>query len=187
MNPRDMVKLSKLLSYALRHNPASFNLVLDGDGWVGLDALVATIAARPKWRWVRAGHIRQVVDGSDKRRFEIEGSMIRARYGHSRAARPTYRQVEPPPILYHGTPRRNLSTIRRHGLQAMSRQYVHLSVTPEMALQVGRRRDPNPVLLLIHAAKAHTAGLIFGTPSGHSQDDVYLVEAVPPDFIEFPP
>lgn len=173
------------MSYALRHNPANFELVPDEDGWVPLDDLVAAIAAQRKWKWIGIEHLREVVVTSDKQRFEIDGPLIRARYGHSQAVRPTYRPVEPPPILYHGTPRRNLAAIRHQGLQAMSRQYVHLSHTPEMALQVGRRRDDQPALLRIRAAEAHAAGIIFGTPSGE-QDNVYLVEAVPSEFIDFP-
>lgn len=174
------------MSVALRHNPAAFNLTLDEAGWVNFDALVAAIAARPKWHWVRAEHVRHVVETSDKQRFEIDGALIRARYGHSRAARPRYQPVQPPEVLYHGTPRRNLAAIQRDGLQAMSRQYVHLSATPDMARQVGRRRDTSPLILRIRAAQAHNAGIQFGTPSGQA-DDVYLVAAIPPEFIEFPP
>lgn len=185
MTTWNVVKLSKLMSVALRHDPVSFNLTLDENGWVAFDDLVTAITAQPKWSWIQPEHVRQVVETSDKQRFEIKGDLIRARYGHSRAARPTYLPVEPPPILYHGTPRRNLEAIRRGGLKAMSRQYVHLSATPEMALQVGRRRDAQPALLIIHAAEAHTVGVAFGTPSDE-QDNVYLVETVPPEFIEFP-
>jgi RNA:NAD 2'-phosphotransferase (TPT1/KptA family) len=54
-----------------------------------------------------------------------------------------------------------------------------------MAQQVGRRRDAQPVILIIRAAAAHAAGIVFGTPSG-SQDEVYLVEALPLEFIDFP-
>lgn len=54
-----------------------------------------------------------------------------------------------------------------------------------MALQVGQRRDARSALLLIRAAEAYAAGVVFGTPSGE-QDDVYLVETIPPAFIEFP-
>jgi putative RNA 2'-phosphotransferase len=185
MTPQNTIKLSKMMSLALRHDPASFNLTLDEEGWVSFNTFVSAIAARPGWHWVQAEHIQQVVETSDKRRFEIKEQMIRARYGHSQAARPTYQAVDPPSILYHGTPRRNLAAIRRHGLKAMNRQYVHLSATPEMALQVGRRRDDQPALLIIHAAKAHAAGVVFGTPSG-TPDNVYLVEAMPAEFIEFP-
>lgn len=185
MNQRDVVKLSKLMSYALRHNPGEFGLSLDEEGWVTLADLVKAISNRSRWRWVQEEHLREIVARSDKQRFEIRDANIRARYGHSRAARPTYRPVKPPPILYHGTPRRNLRAIRRDGLQAMSRQYVHLSPTPEMAYQVGRRRDQNPAMLRIRAGEADAAGIKFGTPSG-GQDDIYLVEAIPPEFIEFP-
>jgi len=185
MKQQEVVKLSKLMSLALRHEPEAFGLNLDENGWVAFEALVGTIAARPKWQWVQPEHVRYVVETSDKQRFEIKGELIRARYGHSRAARPVYLAVEPPPLLYHGTPRRNLEAIRRRGLKAMSRQYVHLSARPEMALQVGRRRDAQPALLVIRAAEAHAAGIVFGTPSGEA-DNVYLVEAVPPQFIEFP-
>ena len=185
MNAQTAIRLSKLMSLALRHNPGAFNLTLDENGWVALEAIVTSITVRPKWHWVQTEHVRHVVDVSDKKRFEIQGDNIRARYGHSRAARPTYQPVEPPATLYHGTPRRNLDRIRREGLQAMKRQYVHLSTTWEMAVTVGRRRDTQPALLRIRADEAHAAGIVFGTPSGR-EDDIYLVEAIPPEFIAFP-
>ncbi|MDX1522042.1 MAG: RNA 2'-phosphotransferase, partial [Anaerolineae bacterium] len=185
MNQKDVINLSKLMSLALRHDPTSFGLTPDDDGWVALEALLAGIAARPRWQWVEADHLRQVVATSDKQRFEMDGPHIRARYGHSRAARPRYQAVAPPVMLYHGTPRRNLAAIRQNGLKAMGRQFVHLSATPEMAGTVGRRRDTQPALLRIRAAAAHAAGIRFGTPSGEA-DTVYLVETVPPEFIEFP-
>lgn len=173
------------MSVALRHDPGSFNLTLDQEGWVALDRLVTSLQTRPGWGWVRPEDVREVVATSDKQRFELIEARIRARYGHSQAARPSYQPVEPPAILYHGTPRRNLPLIRRSGLKPMSRQYVHLSARPEMAQQVGRRRDAQPVILTIRAAAAHAAGIAFGTPSG-SQDEVYLVEVLPPEFIDFP-
>ena len=158
LNPREAVKLSKLMGLALRHNPAAFDLTPDRDGWVPALALLAGLARQPRWQWVRLEHIRHIVDTSDKQRFELEGALIRARYGHSRAARPTYQSVVPPRQLFHGTPRCNLVAIRREGLKAMARQYVHLSATVEMALRVGRRRDERPALLRIRAAAAYTAG-----------------------------
>jgi putative RNA 2'-phosphotransferase len=185
MKRQELVKLSKLMSVALRHNPADFELTLDVNGWVTLADLVHAIAARPRWQWIKTEHVLEVVNSSDKRRFEVEGAFIRARYGHSRAARPVYQPVTPPEILYHGTPRRNIPAIRQRGLQPMSRQYVHLSATPEMAIQVGQRRDERPAILLVRAVDAHTSGIKFGTPSGQP-DDVYLVGAIPPHFIEFP-
>jgi len=169
----------------LRHDPASFDLTLDEEGWVNLERLLAGIQKRSRWEWVTADDLCYVVETSNKQRFEVARPLIRARYGHSRVARPTYEQVEPPSFLYHGTPRRALPAIRQDGLKAMSRQYVHLSATPEMAAQVGKRRDDQPALLRIRAGEAHAAGIRFGSPSGQ-KDSVYLVEHLPPEFIEFP-
>jgi putative RNA 2'-phosphotransferase len=180
----EMIRLSKLMSFVLRHDPTALDLALDAEGWIDLTDFVAAISSQPKWRAVTRGDIETVVTTSDKQRFEIQAGRIRARYGHSRAAQPTYEPVTPPAILYHGTPRRNLAAIQQDGLRAMSRQYVHLSATAEMALTVGRRRDAQPALLKIRAAEAHTASVVFGTPSGEV-DDVYLVKALPPTFIDF--
>ncbi len=36
----DYKKLSKLLSYILRHHPEKFNLTLEPNGWVDIDILI---------------------------------------------------------------------------------------------------------------------------------------------------
>lgn len=43
----------------------------------------------------------------------------------------------------------------------MNRQYVHLSIDEEIALQVGKRRDSEPVILKILAKKAFDSGINF--------------------------
>ena len=37
---KDLVKISKFLSYVLRHKPESIGITLDSDGWVGIDVLI---------------------------------------------------------------------------------------------------------------------------------------------------
>src|SRR5262245_23097679 len=103
MNQNQQVKLSKLMSVALRHDPASFSIILDQDGWIPLETLVVVLQARPVWAWIQPDDVRELVKTSDKQRFELAEDRIRARYGHSQAARPSYQPVEPPAILYHGT------------------------------------------------------------------------------------
>ena len=41
MEKKDLRDLSKLVSHALRHEPAAYGLKLDADGWVALDAFIA--------------------------------------------------------------------------------------------------------------------------------------------------
>lgn len=50
----------------------------------------------------------------------------------------------PPDILYHGTARRFLSSIKINGLLPQGRQYVHLSQDISTAQSVGLRRDNKP-------------------------------------------
>jgi putative RNA 2'-phosphotransferase len=173
------MQLSKLLSLILRHQPASFGLTLDEQGFVSLADLLAAVRRQRGWGGVTVEQIQDVVTTSDKQRFEIEGERIRARYGHSVPERRTYPEVEPLEILYHGTSPRSLPAIRSDGLRAMRRQYVHLSTEPEQARVVGRRHSPDPVVLIVRAREAWNAGVKFHCP----EERLYLAEAVPAEFV----
>jgi putative RNA 2'-phosphotransferase len=62
----------------------------------------------------------------------------------------------------------------------MNRQYVHLSTDPATALQVGRRRTADPVILEIRAADACRAGIRFYP----GNEDVWLADGIPVQFIK---
>lgn len=181
MNSAERVRLSKLMSYLLRHRPDEAGLTLDESGLVPLTALLAAIRLRPGYAWATAADIQEVVATSEKQRFWLTGERIGARYGHSQRVRPVApgTPVEPPELLYHGTTRRAAPSILATGLQPRGRQFVHLSTTPDSARGVGRRRDDQTALLVIHAQSAHADGLIFYAPT----PDVYLVSHVPPAYI----
>jgi putative RNA 2'-phosphotransferase len=166
------IRLSKRMSYILRHQPERYSLALDSRGFVPLQDVAEVLK-------VSVPQIREVVAVSDKRRFEISGEKIRALYGHSRPVGLQLEASKPPELLYHGTARRFLPSIRQKGLLPMGRQFVHLSLTVEQALQVGKRRDPKPMILMINAGDAHSQGVEF-----HLSGDVYLARAIPARFIE---
>ena len=79
----DDIRISKLLSYWLRHRPQAASLVLDPQGW----AEVAAVLAALEKAGIRDGldQLRQVVRRNDKQRFELtpDERRIRARQGHS--------------------------------------------------------------------------------------------------------
>lgn len=85
----------------------------------------------------------------------------------------------PPERLYHGTSPTALEAIRQNGLQPMALQYVHLSNNPADAVEVGRRKPPQPVLLLVNAAEAAQAGVLFYV----GNEKVWLDDRVPLQFI----
>ena len=157
----ELERLSRFLSYILRHEPRKFGLSPDGDGYVPIDGLLDQIRKKDRWRWVTKQHLIEVVERAEKKRFEIVGNKIRALYGHTFGNEIHYQSVAPPEYLFHGTARRNIEKIDQEGLLPMKRQYVHLSVTPEDAYKVGLRRDKNPVILKISALKAHNQGIKF--------------------------
>lgn len=174
-------RLSKFLALLLRHRPAKFPLKLDEQGYASLDEVMAILHGLPNFRWANRADVAAVVNTAGRRRYEIVGDRIRALYGHS-ALRPTYEPVVPPAVLYHGTAPEAAVLIRREGLHPMDRGYVHLSATPELARSTGLRHTASPVILRIRAAEAHAAGI----PFYHPIPEIYLSEAIPPEFIETP-
>lgn len=171
MNSEDRVRLSKRMSYVLRHHPEDSGHVPDMGGFLPIEALAEAVGATPD-------QVAEVVEHDPKGRFEVSGGMIRAVYGHSFEVEEPGEACAPPERLYHGTPRRSVDAILREGLKPMTRQMVHLSATVEDAREVGRRRNHNPVVLVIEAARAADAGVCFRRAGA-----VYLTHHVPPEFI----
>lgn len=177
MNKHD-IKVSKAISYALRHNPKEFGITLDSKGWVDMSILLAALhAAHVDTSWEQ---IKRIINESDKKRFEIVGGRIRATYGHSIEQKIEYVPQEPPTFLYHGTSRRAMEKIVREGLKPMSRQYVHLSSDIATAQKVGKRHDDCPVILMVDATKMHNDGFKFYHTGN---DTTWLCESVPFKYI----
>lgn len=177
-SPRQRMKLSKLMAYILRHDPAKFGLELDRYGFVKFSDLIACI--RMVHPWVERAHIEDIIGRSEKRRFEIVEDKIRATYGHSIEVEPLAEPIQPPEFLYHGTSPATLEEIRKDGLKPMQRQWVHLSISEEDALEVGRRKAQPPIILRIRAGLAHQNGIKF-----RREGDIFLVKEIPPQFIDF--
>jgi len=179
------VKLSKFLALILRHQPERFGLHLDSEGWASLSEVMEILRGLPNFRWATRADVLEIVEhgsGDEKRRFEVAGDRIRARYGHTVSLAPQYPPCTPPPVLYHGTSSHALKHIRAEGLRPMRRQYVHLSADPATAARVGARHAPQPVVLTVRAAEAAAAGI----PFYRADEDLYLSGPIPPEFLEFP-
>ena len=174
------VQLSKTLSHALRHEPWRYELELDEHGWADIDQVLQALREeRPQWTNLGRTDLETLVATSAKKRHEISGDRIRASYGHSVPGRLARTPATPPDVLFHGTTRRALPVIERDGLVPMSRQYVHLSPTLQVAREVGSRRDRTPALLQVDAARAHADGIAFYA----GNDVVWLADAVPARYL----
>nr|WP_244403911.1 RNA 2'-phosphotransferase [Pyrolobus fumarii] len=184
MTGEQRLRLSKLVSFLLRHGPWEACLEPDEEGWVQLDELVRGIRRcwrnREAYQWVTREHILALAALDPKGRFEVHGDRIRARYGHS--IQVVYRlepDPNPPRILYHGTVRRNLPSIMRQGLLPMKRRMVHMTVDPRDAYETGRRHGPDVVILEVDTECLARRGV----PVYKAGKTVYMAPRVPPECI----
>src|SRR4051812_10491622 len=111
MDEKRTVRTSKALSRVLRHEPERIGITLDEAGWVGVDVLLAALAANGT-RLTRS-ELDHVVATNNKRRFAYsdDGLSIRASQGHTVAVDLGLAAAEPPARLFHGTASRSLDAI----------------------------------------------------------------------------
>ncbi len=169
-------RISRYMSYLLRHNPEG--LRMDERGYVSLSDLLEKL--RRRFPQVDEELVREIVEKSERRRFEIRGGRIREVYGHSIPVNLDLKEDKEVRVLYHGTTPEAAEKILKTGLKPMKRRWVHLSPTIDVAIRVGMRRARKPAILEIDAEKARRNGIRFYKAT----DQVYLTEYVPPKYIK---
>lgn len=170
-------KVSKFLSFVLRHKPEAINLKLDDQGWAEISELIEKASSEMP---LTVELITRIVVTNDKQRFSLseDGQRIRANQGHSIKIDLDLTPKTPPPVLYHGTATRFLSSILEKGLQPGQRHHVHLSTDIETATAVGQRYG-KPFVLRVASGEMYQQGFSFYL----SENGVWLTESVPTEFL----
>ncbi len=178
MNTKQQNKLSKLLSFVLRHKPEAINLQLDKQGWADTAELIDKLNANGNK--ISLETLENIVQHNDKKRFAFneDKTKIRANQGHSLTIDLGYKEKIPPAFLYHGTASRFMESIKQLGLQKQNRHHVHLSDNVDTAIAVGKRYG-KPVLLKILSGQMAKEGFAFY----QADNGVWLTDAVPVKFI----
>lgn len=176
MDKRRHQKLSSFMCKILRHNPEQFHLQLDDYGYGELEDLRNAIGNEAFWQDVTTEELLDIVKDCNKQRYEVEGTKIRARYGHSIPVSQKATTKKLPDYLIHGTNKTAITQIlgEREGLKPMNRQYVHLSETESFAVLAAKRRG-EPVLLTVDTGAAIKNGVTFH----YVGNEVWLADAVP--------
>jgi putative RNA 2'-phosphotransferase len=179
MTEKQRTKVGKFLSLILRHQPEIVGLTLEENGWVSVEKLIKACVAngQPLTR----PELDEIVAANEKKRFAFDesGTKIRANQGHSVAIEIEFEERTPPKILYHGTAEKNVEIIAEQGLSKMQRHHVHLSAEIETALKVGSRHG-KPVIFQIDTEIMLTENFKFYV----SANNVWLIDEVPPNFLE---
>lgn len=129
------VRLSKSMSYVLRHGATQMGLQMATDGFLFVEDLLA----HPQFHSYTLEDVERVVTTNDKQRFKLRSHpedgrlQIRANQGHSVQVM----DLELKPVLagspdcpaeaVHGSYLRNWLYIQRQGLSRMNRTHIHLA------------------------------------------------------------
>ncbi|ELP6119288.1 TPA: hypothetical protein I7730_01295 [Vibrio vulnificus] len=182
----DSEMLGRALCVFLRHQPEQVGIVLNEEGWTDVYGLINGMNAAG--RFVTIEQIKRAVNLDNNGRFELSGTHIRCVQGHSSRL-----GVTPPlltfkydsnTVLYHGT---SVNSFKEHivaeGLKPMGRGYVYLSQCPDMALEVGSRRQKNGGVILL-SMKANEIASVNECELLVTRSGVVLCKLVPPQLLK---
>lgn len=171
-------KLGKFVSGLLRHFPQKFELEIDENGWVSFEELVRVVSRKYRWanRWV----LKAMVYSDEKKRYEIKGEKIRARYGHSIDIKLSDMPEAEEDTLYYGTSEEEANRMLEIGIKPVNQAYVHLSTSIERSIEVATLRTNKPIILEIDAKKAREDGIRILK----ANDFIALAKEIPAKYIK---
>jgi putative RNA 2'-phosphotransferase len=182
MNPLHQIeKLAKLAAYILGRRPDEFGLVLDNDGYIAIKEFLKTINELDGWKHIRQHHINEIILSSRTQTIEIDDRRIRAKV-RDRLPLPVY-CPSPPKLLHICVRPKAYVAVAEDGIRPTWHPSVICTGDKDLAEKIGKRRDPQPILLTIHAFKALEKGVRF-----HQYGEaIFLADSIPADCFTGPP
>jgi len=180
MNDKELDSLSRILAGALRHFPEKIGLMMDGKGWVDISQLIDAIGtSRSGFDWLKVKHIEALVHTDPRGRYQIDGGMIRATYGHTIDVNLDDLPLADIDEFFYPVTEEEIDIILEGGLHPIDRKKVHLSGSIEKAIEAGRVRTEDPLILKVDGKKAREDGLKIY----HAGKDVYITDHIDAKYI----
>jgi putative RNA 2'-phosphotransferase len=180
LNDQEVEMLGRSMAGVLRHFPDRYSLQIDKNGWIDLRDFIDALQSRNRrLRFLKPHHVVGLIETDPKGRYEFRDGRIRATYGHTIDVELDLPTENIPDVLFYPTTEEGLGNLQAGGLKPADRKMVHLSRTYEAALEAGRVRNPNPVIVEIDATAARAAGHVI-MKAGKT---VFLTKEVPPEFL----
>ena len=152
MNEQELSSLSRIMAGALRHFPDKLGLMMDGRGWVDINSLIEAIGiGRSGFNWLKNHHIEALVETDPRGRYQIDGGMIRATYGHTIDVNLDDLSEADLDEFFYPVTEEEGDIIVEGGLHPTDRKKVHLSGSVEKATEAGKVRTDDPMILKIDA------------------------------------
>ena len=173
-NPK---QLAKFLSYVLGAGRTSSGWCRMRGGRVKIKDLLKAVCEEAGWRYVRRGHINEVLITLAKPPVAVADGWI---YARDRTHLPAEKTAPVPPKLLYTCVRRRPGPMswKRGSIRRPPAGFV---ASPEMARRIGRRSDPDPVPLTVRTADAMENGVVFYRPARGSSPLIFCRRIVLPD------
>ncbi|KAJ7889229.1 KptA family-domain-containing protein [Mycena leptocephala] len=174
--PKDSpeVRVSKTLSWILRHGAKSEGLAMRPDGYVK----VTDLLANPKLKTLNLEALQEIVKADAKQRYDLkfeEGTeagiwWMKANQGHSiKSVKLDLQPISsasdiPTGIAVHGTTKEAWESISTQGLSKMKRNHVHMAQgvnTFRSSSNTSGMRGSSQILIFVDVQRAIDAGLKF--------------------------
>jgi len=164
------VRLSKTLSWLLRHGATSEGLPMRPDGYVNVIHLLAN--PKVKSQSLDLAGLQEIVKADSKQRYDLMedaegGWWIRANQGHSIKTikldlKPILSVADiPTGVAVHGTTRKAWELISKEGLSKMKRNHIHLAQGVPGNNVISGMRNSSQILIWVDVQKAINAGIKF--------------------------
>ncbi|MBP77785.1 MAG: RNA 2'-phosphotransferase [Deltaproteobacteria bacterium] len=183
MSDREANSLGRMLALVLRHAPEKFNVEMDINGWVNSRELSESISKqRRHYHWLRGWHFSAIANSDDKGRYQVEGEMIRATYGHSIELELDLPTDQIPEALYWPCEEEQVETIKELGITTGDRKNIHLSRSISNAMEAGYKGSAQinrPAILEVDTVRAIADGHIIY----RAGKTVFLVDEMPGEYL----
>jgi putative RNA 2'-phosphotransferase len=141
MSDRELDSLGRIMAGVLRHFPEKLGVTMDGHGWVDISEFVEAVGvSRSGFQWLRDHHIEAIAETDPKGRYQVDGGMIRATYGHTIDIRLDDLPLAELDDFYYPVTEEEIDIILEGGLNPIDRKHVHLSGSMEKAIEAGKVR-----------------------------------------------
>jgi putative RNA 2'-phosphotransferase len=181
MAQQRLKQLEKIISYILGRNPAEFGLVPDTDGFVKIKEFLKVVQEEKGLKHIRRASINEILITVPDPMIEIRGNQIRSKAFQSSSVYQKARDI--PKILFTCVRRKSYAYVLEKGILPMGFSHVILSSESDMAEKIGRRRDPEPVRLVVQTQKCMDNGIVFYSAG----ETLYLAESIPSGYFSGPP
>ena len=169
-----------MLAYMLGRRPDEFGLIPDADGFVRIKDLLKALHEEKSWGYVNLSHLNEVLLTVRAPTFEMMENRIRTVNRETLAAETAAGCL--PKLLFASIRRKAHPHVHATGIQPTSHARVVLSSDRSLAKRLGKRIDPDPVILVVNVQSARNMGVVFFQQG----ESLFLADYIPPQSIISP-